>query len=107
VTFVSDDGFAASGKVDASGNYELSIGAGGDQIPVASYKVMVSPPGAGGEQSEADYEAMMEASASGEGQSQPAPAKEEVIPAKYKSTASSGLSYEVKAGDNTIDITLE
>lgn len=107
VTFISDAGFTASGRVAAGGTYELSNADRGNQIPVAAYKAMVSAPAAGGtSEADANYEAMMQASASG-GSGQIAPAAEEVIPAKYRSAATSGLSYDVKAGENTIKIELK
>jgi hypothetical protein len=108
VAFVSDDGFTASGTVEADGNYQLSratkSGRSND-IPVATYKVSVAPPSAA-EASEADYDAMMEQSSSG-GAEPAADADQEIIPAKYQSTTTSELSFEVKEGPNTIPIELQ
>jgi hypothetical protein len=58
--------------------------------------------------SDQDYEKMMQESAAAgeEGQAASKPA-EEVIPAKYSSTGTSGLSFDVQKGPNTIDIPLE
>jgi type 1 fimbria pilin len=110
VVFVSDKGFTATGQVGAGGNYQLSVvGKGGTTtsgVPAATYQVSVSPP-ASGEGSEADYDAMMEKSASGEGQPEASQAEAEVIPAKYQSSGTSGLSFDVKEGPNTIDIPLD
>ena len=106
VAFVSDEGFTASGQVTAGGNYQLSVAGKGQNVPVATYKVCVSPP-EGAEASEADYEKMMEESAGGEEGAAETPAQEEVIPAKYQTTTTSGLSFAVEEGANTIDITLE
>ncbi len=104
VVFVSDDGFSASGQVDAGGTYELSSANTGTRIPAVSYKVMLSASSASEVTAEdADYDAMMEASASGQASSAAAPS---AIPAKYGSTATSGLSFTVDAGDNTIAIEL-
>lgn len=107
VAFVSDQGFAASGQLGAGGKYKLSVAGKGNEIPVATYKVTVTP-SATGQMSDQDYEKMMQESASGgekpKAESKPA---EEVIPAKYSSTATSGLSFNVKKGPNTIDIKLE
>ncbi|MFH1918331.1 MAG: hypothetical protein ABIP48_00375 [Planctomycetota bacterium] len=74
---------------------------------MATYKVSVSPP-AGDEMSAAEYEKMMEeeSAAAGEPKAE-APAEAEVIPAKYQSSGTSELSFEVKEGSNTIDIPLE
>ena len=104
VVFVSDDGFSASGQVDAGGTYELSSANTGTRIPAVSYKVMISAP-SGDEVTaeETDYEAMMEASASGQA---PSAATPSAVPAKYGSTATSGLTFTVDAGDNTIAIEL-
>jgi hypothetical protein len=111
VAFVSDKGFTASGQVGADGSYQLSVvgeeGSTTSGIPVATYNVSVNPP-AGGEGSEGDYDAMMEEeSEAGEDQAEESQAEAEVIPAKYQSGATSELSFEVKEGPNTIDITLE
>lgn len=104
VAFLSDDGYSASAQVGVGGKYQLSVAGQSNQIPAATYKVMISQAG-GGQMSEADYDAMMQANASGTA-AEPAQPKEEIIPAKYKSTATSGLSYKVEAGSNTIDINL-
>lgn len=105
VVFVSDEGFSASGQVDAGGAYELSSANTGTQIPAVSYRVMISAPSASGITAEdADYDAMMEASASG--QAPTAAAEASAIPARYGSTATSGLSFTVDAGANTIAIEL-
>jgi hypothetical protein len=74
---------------------------------VATYKVGVTPPPAP-EMSDADYEKMMEAESAGDMPKQEeSEAPAEVIPAKYQSPATSGLSYEVKQGGNEINIPLE
>ena len=105
VVFVSDDGFSASGQVGAGGAYELSSANSGKRVPAVSYKVMISAPSASEVTAEdADYDAMMEASASG--QASPAATAPSAIPAKYGSTATSELTFTVDAGDNTIAIEL-
>ncbi len=111
VAFISNEGHTASGNVGAGGKYKLSVVGEGNNVPAATYNVLITLPSEGGEMSEADYDRMMdEESAAGEaegpseGETQP---EEEVIPAKYQSTGTSGLSFEVKAGSNTIDIPLE
>jgi hypothetical protein len=103
VAFISDDGFTASGQVGAGGSYELSSPTG-KQIPAVTYKVMISGAAPGVTADDADYDAMMEASAAGTLET---PAAESVIPSKFASTATSGLSYTVNAGENTINIELE
>ncbi|HUT88246.1 MAG TPA: carboxypeptidase-like regulatory domain-containing protein [Thermoguttaceae bacterium] len=106
VTFISDDGHAASGKVGPGGSYQLSAGAEGNNVPAATYKVSITPPGKA-DASEADYDKMMEAESAGEASQEETQPAEEVIPAKYQTTGTSGLSFEVKAGSNTIDVPLE
>lgn len=107
VSFVSDQGFSATGTVESGGSYKLSrVGKAGevlDTIPVATYKVSISPPA---EASEADYDKMMEEESTSGGDAE-AEAGQEVIPAKYQTTETSGLSKEVKEGSNTIPIELE
>jgi hypothetical protein len=106
VVFLSDDGFTASGQVAADGSYELSSAGSGNQIPAVAYKVMVSGAAAGGVSAEdANYDAMMEASASGG--AQPEAEAQSAIPSKYNSTATSGLSFTVTEGENTINIELQ
>jgi hypothetical protein len=106
VVFLADDGFTASGQVGADGSYELSIADSGNQIPAATYKVMVSGAAAGGVSADdADYDAMMEASASGD--AQPETPAQSTIPSKYNSTSTSGLSFTVSEGENTINIELQ
>jgi hypothetical protein len=104
VAFISDDGFTASGQVDAGGSYELSS-LTGKQIPAVTYKVMISGAAPGVTTDDADYDAMMEASAAGTLPA--APVAESVIPSKYGSTGTSGLSYTVNTGENTISIELQ
>lgn len=111
VVFLSDKGFTATGQVGAGGNYQLSVvGKGGSTtsgVPAATYQVSVSPP-ASGEGAEGDYDAIMEEAAkAGEGQPEESQAEAEVIPAKYQSSGTSGLSFDVKEGPNTINIPLE
>lgn len=106
VTFISDEGFTAVGVVGEGGNYQLSAGDTGDQIPVATYKVMVSDP-PGPEMSEADYDKMMEEPAGEDADASSDEASGAVIPVKYQLTSTSELSFEVKEGPNTINIPLE
>lgn len=105
VTFISDEGFTAVGVVGEGGNYQLSAGDTGDQIPVATYKVMVSDP-PGPEMSEADYDKMMESSGE-ETAASSDEASGAVIPTKYQITSTSELSFGVKEGPNTINIELQ
>jgi hypothetical protein len=99
VSFVSDAGFAAAAKVASDGNYSLQI-AGAPDIPVGTYKVGVVPPAE--EMSESDYDKYM----SGDG-AETAETPSEAIPSKYADPATSGLSFSVEQGENTINIELE
>lgn len=102
VTFIGEGGGqVASGKTGAGGAYQLSA-AGKPQVPAVKYKVSVTPPPQG-EMSQADYDKMM-----AEGGAKPeAKAPESPIPDKYHNPGTSELSFEVKAGANTIDIELK
>lgn len=102
VTFIADGGHVASGKTGPGGAFQLTV-AGKPQIPAASYKASVTPP-TQGEMSQADYEKMM---SGGAAPKSPGANAEMAIPAKYRTTDSSGLTYQVKAGPNTIDIELK
>ncbi len=97
VSFVGDAG-ASSGVTDAMGVYKFA-----DPVPVGSYRVSL---GSGGtavvDTSGADYEKMM----SGKKLPTAEPANK-AIDKKYLSTATSKLQYEVKVGENTIDIPIE
>lgn len=109
VSFVSAQ-FTATGTVESGGSFKLSrvdrSGKTLDTIPVGTYKVSVSPP-AKAEESDADYDKMMEEESAREGGQPKGEAEQSVIPAKYQTTESSGLSEEVKEGENTIPIELE
>lgn len=100
VSFVSDEGFTATAQVAGNGNYSLSS-LDKSAIPTATYKVTITPPPER-ELSEAEYEQAM-----ADGTIGTAGSAVEVIPAKYQNLATSGLSFEVKAGSNTINIELE
>jgi len=97
VSFVGDKG-AGSGVTDAMGIYKFAA-----PIPVGSYRVSLgSASTAVVKTSGADYEAMM----SGKKKPTAEPA-DKVIDTKYQSTATSKLQFDVKVGENTIDIPIE
>jgi hypothetical protein len=98
VTFLSDK-YTAVGKVGAGGAYTL-LDAGKPKIPAATYKVGVMP--SDQRMSDAEYEKMMAAGSAGNMPPPPA-----VIPDKFQNPATSGLSFTVKEGPNTIDIELK
>jgi hypothetical protein len=99
VTFMSDTGSVAAAPVGAGGTYELKS-AGKPQVLAGKYRVMVTDPPAAA-MSQEDYNKMMNS-----GGKMPDP-KAAVIPAKYASTTTSELSFEVKAEANTINIELK
>ena len=99
VTFVSEAGFTASGKVGADGSYTL-LNVDKPEIPTATYNVGVTQPSA--EVSGADYDKYMSAGGAEEPKAAPA-----TIPAKFQSSTTSGLSFGVKEGPNTINIDLK
>jgi hypothetical protein len=99
VSFVSEAGFTATATVSSDGSYQLQT-AGNPEIPVSTYKVSIVPPAQA--MSETDYDKYM----SGEG-GDATETPSEVIPPKYADPATSGLSFDVEQGANTINIELE
>ena len=87
-------GHAAFARTDAEGRFELATSAGSGAVPGA-YGVTVSKEttegGLTAEQAQAYYEK--------HGQSPPPPKVIDQLPAKYKKTATSGLTATVKEGD--------
>lgn len=106
VSFVSDEGFVASGRVEDGGSYKLEIAGKGPNIPAATYKVMVSPPATGGVSgTDADYAKYMESVNPNDMGKVAKPA--EAFPSKYVSTGTSDLEFPVNAGENTINVELK
>lgn len=97
VSFVGDKG-AGGGVTDAMGMYKFTA-----PVAVGTYRVsLTSVTAATLDSSGADYEAMM----SGK-KKPPAEPVDKVLDPKYHSTATSNLQFEVKVGENTIDIPIE
>jgi len=86
VLFMTEDGHAASEKIAADGNYTV-------KCRPDRYKVAVTPP------------PPPDPLGSPAGAAPPQPSARP-IPKKYQDLGSSGLSVEVKAGDNKFDIAL-
>lgn len=98
IHFVPAAGPAAQGLLDERGRYELSTYTEGDGVVIGRHAVYLTPsPAEQVEFTEADYLA---------GKVPPAPAAPPFLPARYLSSASSGLSAEVDAGSNTFDFVL-
>lgn len=107
VTFVPSDpsGKAASGLTDASGRYSLTTFESDDGAMTGSYKVMVSKyeaaaPGADADMGD-DY-----VPPEAQGGVEPTGPKN-LLPAKYASPETSGLTATVAEGGSTIDLALE
>jgi hypothetical protein len=97
ITFYGAGGWAGSSNISPEGAYRI------DKVPVGEVKVAVvsSQPKAGKPSSKATPE---HPKAAGEAK---APAGKPVaLPPKYKDPEQSGLSYDIKAGAQTIDIPL-
>ncbi len=96
VTFLSKEGFAASGQTDSSGNFTLKYKQNSN-IPVGKYAVSVIPAAGTGTGKAEDF--MDEET--GESKT---PEVKSAIPSKVQSPGGSGISKEVKEGEQTIDI---
>ncbi len=113
VTFspTSTTGTAASGKTDATGRYELTTLNPGDGALPGSYNVIVSKTEGGtssaikpGMTDEEATIAVMEARDAAGGVD---PEIKDLLPAKYKSTAESGLKAEVAPGKGEFNFDLK
>ena len=105
VTFTPvEGGRAASGKTDASGQYEL-VGVGGRGAVVGQHRVTVTTlPEAAAVAEMSSDSAEYEKQAMGDTSAYDSARVEELIPARYNTT--SELTEEVKAGSNVIDLVL-
>ena len=92
-------GASRTAQIQEDGTYNLS---GGAALPVGTYKVAVTPqPDPGVEAGSADYDAMM----SGEAEQPTNPnAQGFPVPEKYRSTATSDKTVEVKPGQQELNI---
>ncbi|HUY87416.1 MAG TPA: hypothetical protein VMV10_01650 [Pirellulales bacterium] len=106
VSFLSEGGGgSAAGTVGADGSYQLRS-MNGDRIPAGTYKVMITPPVA----PTLSPEEAMKASMPGENaKTNPVkgPEKEATIPDQYRSVTTTPAKFDVKEGDNAIDIVLQ
>ncbi|HEV7224204.1 MAG TPA: hypothetical protein VGN42_15960 [Pirellulales bacterium] len=100
VSFLSDAGGGASGTVAADGSYQVRS-MNGDRIPAGKYKVLVNPP----PKPEMSPEEAMKASMSKD--KNKGPEADPTIPDQYRNIAATPANYEVKAGDNEINIELQ
>jgi hypothetical protein len=100
VSFISDSGGGASGTVAADGSYQMRS-MNGDQIPAGKYKVLINPPPPPELSPEEAMKASMDKDKS------KGPAVDPTIPGQYRNSLKTPASYEVKAGDNEINIELQ
>lgn len=97
ILFQSSEGHSAGGTVDSAGKYSLKSN-GSSRIPVATYKVQVSPP-------PAPPAPPVDPAKVASGQAPAAPPPP--FPAKYGSTVTSGFEFKVEAKANTFDLDLK
>ncbi|MGC1274113.1 MAG: carboxypeptidase-like regulatory domain-containing protein [Planctomycetaceae bacterium] len=97
VSFMEPEkGYLAFGTTDAEGNYTVNSAFDGE-MPIGTYGVMIQPPAGTVDPESLSAEDLLE------GQGKVAPSE---IPAKYRQFSTSGLSYPIQEGPNTIDIVL-
>lgn len=101
VTFISPDGFAASGQLDGAGNYRLKYN-GSNNIPVGTYNVGVLPslPVEPTNQDPASF-------FNEDGTTKVVEIVESKIPQKYHQPGSSGLQITVTEGAQELPIDLD
>jgi hypothetical protein len=90
VMFVPGEGPAATGEIDKDGNYRLSTYGNGDGAVLGSHKVSIT--------------ALAEIGTGLPEQRNPTPPS--LLPAKYLSHETSGLTVEVKDGNNDVNFDL-
>ncbi len=96
VTFMAKEGFIATGQTDGSGKFTLKYKQSSD-IPVGKYAVAVLPVAGTGSSNSEDF---MDKES---GETKVAEAKT-AIPKKVQSPGGSGITKEIKEGEQTIDI---
>jgi hypothetical protein len=89
----NEKGFIASSPIGKDGSFELK-GPQGTSIPAGSYKVGVTPPP--GPPPNPSQQMQM-----------PGPPKIEGLPEQFYSPITSGVTVEVKAGAQTMDVVLQ
>jgi hypothetical protein len=112
VVFVPPEGAtyqAATGITDASGNFKLTTFNGNDGAEEGEYRIKVSKFNVKKPTKEEQerYISMEEERKMQFGDDKPAVPAKNLLPAKYNDEATSGLTYTVKRGPNTVDLKLE
>jgi hypothetical protein len=100
ITFLGGDGVAATGVVDGTGYYSLSFNKASG-IPVGNYKVSLAPFNPG-DAANADPAMFFDA----QGNTKPPVVEKSIVAAKYTNPTTSGITRDVQAGANTIDLDL-
>lgn len=98
-----DTGYAGFAFTDEAGDYSIEWHREGikyDGMPVGTYKVLVSPPG-GVDVEDMSADEMLD------GGADKAVAAKPQFNKKYTETATSGIEFNIVAGDNVCDITLD
>lgn len=103
VTFLSDSGYAAVGKTNEEGVYQLSSAEIPGGTKPGSYKVMVSKI----EQTGGPALTEEDPGYDPKNPSAGGPQTKHLLPQKYSKISSSGLTADVKAGENTVDLPLD
>ncbi len=100
VFFCKEKNATAAGLVDSLGKFTLRGGVGSIGIPAGRYQVMIrAPEPPAPALGTKEYEDFMSGKAK-----RPEPAKD--VPAQFGSFDTSGITLEVKTGDNTFDFDL-
>lgn len=94
-----DSGYLAFGTTDAEGNFEVKSWNEG-HMPIGTYRVMIQPPA--GDSPDPESAEAAELALSGGGGADKAE-----FPERYRQTTTSGLTYEVKEGENHFEIDLK
>lgn len=101
----SAGGGSAAGTVGSDGSYQLRS-MNGDQIPAGKYKVLITPPVQAAMSPEEAMKASMPSGKSKPGIPEKPPA-DATIPSQYHAINTTPAEFEVKQGDNVINIELE
>lgn len=100
VFFCKEKNATAAGLVDSLGKYTIRPGSGSIGIPAGRYQVMIrAPEPPAPALGTKEYEDFMSGKAK-----RPEPAKD--VPPQFGSFDTSGITLEVKSGDNTFDFDL-
>jgi len=97
--------YVATGTVNADGKYSL-VYRGKPGLPGVTYLVQISQPPSSGAQSVTVTDISDPAKIDGTKLAEAANQVKGPFPSKYNSTATSGLTFTVKEGQNTADFTL-